>query len=171
VSRLCLRTMNFGPHTTEEGSFQIMDTSLDSGLNFFDTADVYRWEMGEGITEQIIGRWLKQGGRRDKIVLTTKVYGGMGEGVNDRGLSAYHIIQACNASLKRLETDIPFHGSIEENGDRLLAKLQCFEYHSLNIFHCEWFGQGEVDKLCQGWLLFKKYWPSRQEQNRCMFSF
>lgn len=105
VSRLCLGTMNFGPHTSEKDSSQIMDRAIDTGLNFFDTADVYGWKLGEGITEQIIGRWLDQGQRRDKIVLSTKVYGKMGEGVNDRGLSAYHIIQACEASLTRLKTD------------------------------------------------------------------
>jgi len=105
VSRLCLGTMNFGPHTTEKDSFTIMDKAIETGLNFFDTADVYGWKLGEGITEQIIGRWLEQGARRDKIVLSTKVYGKMGNGVNDRGLSAYHIIQACDASLSRLKTD------------------------------------------------------------------
>ncbi len=105
VSRLCLGTMNFGPHTSEPDSFKIMDEALERGINFFDTADVYGWEIGEGITEYIIGRWLAQGNRRDKIVLATKVYGKMGEGENDRGLSAYHIKKACEDSLKRLQTD------------------------------------------------------------------
>ncbi len=105
VSRLCLGTMNFGPHTTEKDSYAIMDQALEDGINFFDTADVYGWKIGEGITEQIIGRWLAQGGRRDKIVLATKVYGKMGEGENDRGLSAYHIRQAVDNSLRRLQTD------------------------------------------------------------------
>ena len=105
VSRLCLGTMNFGPETTEKDSFKIMDRALDLGFNFFDTANVYGWKIGEGITEQIVGRWLAQGERRDKIVLATKVYGKMGEGVNDRGLSAFHIRKACEDSLKRLQTD------------------------------------------------------------------
>lgn len=106
VSRLCLGTMNFGPHTTEEDSFKIMDKALELGLNFFDTANVYGWKKGEGITEQIIGRWLAQGGgRREKIVLATKVYGGMADGPNDSKLSAYHIRQACEESLRRLKTD------------------------------------------------------------------
>ncbi|MBC8400664.1 MAG: aldo/keto reductase [Candidatus Marinimicrobia bacterium] len=105
VSRLCLGTMNFGPHTSEPDSYKIMDEALEQGINFFDTADVYGWEIGEGITEYIIGRWLAQGNRRDKIVLATKVYGKMGEGENDRGLSAYHIKKACEDSLKRLQTD------------------------------------------------------------------
>jgi len=106
VSRLCLGTMNFGPLTTEQDSFAIMDQALELGLNFFDTADVYGWKLGEGITEQIVGRWLAQGGgRRDRIVLATKVYNKMGEGPNDRGLSAYHIRSACEGSLRRLKTD------------------------------------------------------------------
>lgn len=106
VSRLCLGTMNFGPHTTEEDSFEIMDQALDLGFNFFDTANVYGWKIGEGITENIIGRWLAQGGgRRDRIVLATKVYGKMGEGPNERRLSAYHIRKACEDSLQRMQTD------------------------------------------------------------------
>ncbi len=106
VSRLCLGTMNFGPQTSEKESWAIMDAALEAGLNFFDTADVYGWKKGEGITEQIIGRWLAQGdGRREKIVLATKVYGEMGDGPNDRGLSAYHIRKACEDSLRRLNTD------------------------------------------------------------------
>lgn len=106
VSRLCLGTMNFGPQTSEEDSFAIMDRALDLGINFFDTADVYGWKLGEGWTEQIIGRWLAQGGgRRDKVVLATKVFGRMGEWPNQSRLSARHIKQACEASLRRLHTD------------------------------------------------------------------
>jgi aryl-alcohol dehydrogenase-like predicted oxidoreductase len=106
VSRLCLGTMNFGPEATEPDSFAIMDHALDVGINFFDTADVYGWKMGEGITEQIVGRWMAQGGgRRQKIVLATKVNGRMGEGPNDRRLSAKHIRDAVEGSLKRLQTD------------------------------------------------------------------
>jgi NDP-hexose C3-ketoreductase / dTDP-4-oxo-2-deoxy-alpha-D-pentos-2-ene 2,3-reductase len=106
VSRLCLGTMNFGPKTTEPDSFAIMDRALDHGINFFDTANVYGWRLGEGVTEQIIGRWYAQGGdRREKVVLATKVHGKMSEWPNDGGLSARHIIAACDASLKRLQTD------------------------------------------------------------------
>ena len=106
VSKLCLGTMNFGPLTTEADSYIIMDKSLEHGINFFDTADVYGWKLGEGITEQIIGRWLAQGGtRREQIVLATKVNGKMGMGVNDQKLSAYHIRKACEDSLRRLQTD------------------------------------------------------------------
>jgi aryl-alcohol dehydrogenase-like predicted oxidoreductase len=106
VSRLCLGTMNFGPLTPEADSFAVMDRALEHGINFFDTADVYGWKRGEGITEQIIGRWFAQGGgRREKVVLATKVYGDMGDWPNDNRLSALHIRKACEASLKRLQTD------------------------------------------------------------------
>jgi len=106
VSRFCLGTMNFGPYTSEEDSFAIMDKSLELGVNFFDTANVYGRKLGEGITEKIIGRWLAQGGnRREQIVLATKVYGRMGERPNESRLSAYHILHACEDSLRRLQTD------------------------------------------------------------------
>lgn len=106
VSRLCLGTMNFGPQTTEADAFRIMDRALEHGINFFDTADVYGWVRGEGITEQILGRWFAQGGgRREKVVLATKVYGEMGEWPNTSKLSALHIRRACEGSLRRLGTD------------------------------------------------------------------
>src|SRR5262245_48443223 len=106
VSRLCLGTMNFGPKTDEPDSYTIMDRALHHGINFFDTANVYGWKLGEGVTENIIGRWFAQGGgRRDKVVLATKVYGRMSEWPNDQGLSARHIIRACEDSLRRLQTD------------------------------------------------------------------
>ena len=106
VSRLCLGTMNFGPETNETDSFAIMDRALELGLNFFDTADVYGWKVGEGWTEQIMGRWFAQGGgRREKVVLATKVFGRMGDGPNQSRLSALHIKRACEASLRRLQTD------------------------------------------------------------------
>ncbi len=83
VSRLCLGTMNFGPQTEEKESFAIMDKALELGINFFDTANVYGWKLGEGVTEQIIGRWFAQGGgRREKTVIATKVYGRMGDWPN-----------------------------------------------------------------------------------------
>ena len=106
VSRLCLGTMNFGPYTTEPDSYAIMDNALDQGVNFFDTADVYGWKQGEGVTEQIVGRWFAQGGgRREKTVIATKVYGDMGDWPNESRLSALNIRQACEGSLRRLQTD------------------------------------------------------------------
>ena len=106
VSRLCLGTMNFGPKTTEEESFAIMDKALDLGINFFDTANVYGRKLGEGVTEQIVGRWFAQGGvRREQTVLATKVYGRMGDWPNQSRLSALNIRQAVEGSLQRLQTD------------------------------------------------------------------
>lgn len=105
VSRLVLGTMNFGPRTSEAESHALMDRALELGLNFWDTANRYGREISDGYTEEIIGRWLAQGGRRDRIVLATKLYGPMGDGLNDRGLSAYHIRRACEDSLRRLQTD------------------------------------------------------------------
>ncbi len=106
VSRLCLGTMNFGPHTTEEASYAIMDKALELGINFFDTANVYGWKTGEGVTEQIVGRWFAQGGgRREKTIIATKVYGRMGDWPNQSRLSALNIRQAVEGSLKRLQTD------------------------------------------------------------------
>ena len=106
VSRLCLGTMNFGAITPEMESYQIMNRALESGINFFDTANVYGGKKGKGITEKIIGKWLEENKeRRDKIVLATKVYGEMGNRINEKYLSAYHIKKACEDSLKRLKTD------------------------------------------------------------------
>jgi aryl-alcohol dehydrogenase-like predicted oxidoreductase len=108
VSPLCLGTMNFGPQTSEADAFRIMDRALDLGINFFDTADVYGTKPGEGITEQILGRWFAQGphgARRERVVLATKVYGKMGGGPNQAGLSALHIRRACEDSLRRLQVE------------------------------------------------------------------
>jgi aryl-alcohol dehydrogenase-like predicted oxidoreductase len=110
VSPLCLGTMNFGPFTSEPDSFAMMDKALELGVHFFDTADVYGRKKGEGVTEKIIGRWFAQGGgRRERVVLATKVYGGMDPKDENpnlmAGLSARKIIQSCEASLKRMQTD------------------------------------------------------------------
>jgi aryl-alcohol dehydrogenase-like predicted oxidoreductase len=110
VSRLCLGTMNFGPQTSEPESHAVMDKAIELGINFFDTADVYGWKRGEGVTEKIIGNWFAQGGgRREKTILATKVYNDMDFDPQDltmkRGLSAVKIRRACEASLKRLKTD------------------------------------------------------------------
>ncbi|MFE6894692.1 aldo/keto reductase [Streptomyces sp. NPDC057694] len=110
VSRLVLGTMNFGPQTNEADSHAIMDAALASGINYFDTANVYGWGDNKGRTEEIIGTWFASGGgRRDKTVLATKVYGNMaGDGQpwpNHDRLSAVNIRRAVDASLKRLQTD------------------------------------------------------------------
>ncbi|MGW1766775.1 aldo/keto reductase [Streptomyces sp. NPDC002073] len=110
VSRIVLGTMNFGPQTDEPTSHSIMDAALDAGINFTDTANVYGWGENKGRTEQIIGTWFAQGGgRRDKTVLATKVFGNMaGDGdpwPNHDRLSALNIRRAVEASLTRLQTD------------------------------------------------------------------
>jgi aryl-alcohol dehydrogenase-like predicted oxidoreductase len=106
VSRLCLGTMNFGPTTEEAEACAIMDRAHEVGVNFFDTADIYGGAEGEGTTEQIVGRWFsKRRGRRERTVLATKVFGKMGGWPNEGRLSALHIRQACDASLRRLQTD------------------------------------------------------------------
>jgi aryl-alcohol dehydrogenase-like predicted oxidoreductase len=113
VSPLCLGTMNFGwdvPGTSQDEAFRIMDRALDLGINFFDTANVYGWRegggRGEGITEQILGRWFAQGDRRrERVVLATKVYGDMGTWPNEGRLSAVNIRRACDESLRRLQID------------------------------------------------------------------
>ncbi|WP_145409164.1 aldo/keto reductase [Paenibacillus xylanexedens] len=110
VSRICLGTMNFGPITDEKEAFRIMDAALDAGVNFFDTANIYGWRENSGLTEEIIGRWFSQGGgRREKVVLATKVYGSMhdeNDGPNNEaGLSAYKIRRHLEGSLRRLQTD------------------------------------------------------------------
>jgi aryl-alcohol dehydrogenase-like predicted oxidoreductase len=111
VSRIGLGTMNFGYTVDEPTSFAVMDAAMDAGISFFDTADVYGgpqtpdMKKGYGIAEETVGRWLQRSGHRDDIVLATKVYQPMGLGPNDRRLSAHHIRRACEASLRRLQTD------------------------------------------------------------------
>ena len=100
VSELCLGTMTFGRETEEEASHDIMDRFATAGGNFIDTADVY----SQGVSEQIVGRWLKNQ-RREDFVIATKVRFGMGNGVNDVGLSRKHIMDGVHESLRRLNVD------------------------------------------------------------------
>ena len=106
VSRLCLGTMNFGPETEKADSHAIMDAAHEYGINFFDTANVYGARVGRGVTEEIVGDWFASGGgRRERTVLATKLYGDMTDWPNDGRLSALNIRRALDASLKRLQTD------------------------------------------------------------------
>jgi len=101
VSQICLGTMMFGGKTDKGESIRIIDHALDQGLNFVDTADVYNG----GESERIVGEALAMDGRRRNVVLATKFYFPQGAGVNARGLSRRHLIDACDASLRRLRTD------------------------------------------------------------------
>ena len=109
VSEICLGTMTFGNQCDEKTSFAIMDKAWAGGVNFIDTADVYPLPpqlSTVGDTETIIGKWLKSNpGRRHETVLATKCNGKMGSAVNDQGLSRRHIMDAVDASLRRLQTD------------------------------------------------------------------
>ena len=106
VSRLCLGTMNFGPQTDESDAHTIMDSAHEHGINFFDTANAYGGAEHRGHTEEIIGRWFAGGGgRRERTVLATKVYGDMDGWPNSGKLSALNIRRALDASLRRLQTD------------------------------------------------------------------
>ena len=101
VSPLCLGAMNFGGPTNEEESIRIINRALEAGINFIDTANVYN----AGESERVVGKALQANGKRDQIILATKVHGKVGTGPNDQGLSRYHIIRACEDSLQRLQTD------------------------------------------------------------------
>jgi len=102
VSRICLGTMTFGAGADEATSFQLMDRFVEQGGTFLDTANVYT----TGVSEEIVGRWIKERGVRDQVVLATKVYGAMSDRPNDRGLSRIHIQRSVEASLRRLQTDV-----------------------------------------------------------------
>ncbi len=101
VSSLCLGVMNFGGVTNTEDSIAMIDRALDAGVNFIDTANVYN----AGESEVVLGKALKANGKRESIVLATKVNGVVDEGQNDKGISRYHIMKACEDSLRRLQTD------------------------------------------------------------------
>ncbi|MFE7130457.1 aldo/keto reductase [Streptomyces sp. NPDC057638] len=106
VSRLGLGTLSLGVRTTRDEAFALMDEALECGVNLFDTANHYGWQQHNGFTEELIGDWFAQGGgRRERVVLGTKVFNPMSELPNDRGLSARHIIASCEDSLRRLGTD------------------------------------------------------------------
>jgi aryl-alcohol dehydrogenase-like predicted oxidoreductase len=101
VSPLCLGAMNFGGPTSEADSIIMIDAAMDAGINFIDTANVYN----AGASEQVVGKALARDGKRAQVVLATKVNGTMGDGPNERGISRYHIMRACDDSLRRLQTD------------------------------------------------------------------
>ena len=131
VSSLCLGVMNFGGVTNAEDSIAMIDRALDAGINFIDTANVYN----AGESEIVLGKALKANGKRESIVLATKVNGAMGEGLNDRGISRYHIMKACEDSLRRLQTDhidlYQLHGGTIE--DPIDETIEAFKDKKIDI--------------------------------------
>jgi aryl-alcohol dehydrogenase-like predicted oxidoreductase len=121
VSPLCLGTMQWGWTADEATSFAVMDAFVEAGGNFLDTADIYsRWVEGNdgGVSEEVIGRWLAARGNRQQVIVATKARGPMGPGPNDQGLSRKHLIDACDASLRRLQTDyIDLYQTHSPDGD------------------------------------------------------
>ncbi|MFW6368600.1 MAG: aldo/keto reductase, partial [Spirochaetota bacterium] len=108
VSRICLGTMHFGPKTDKKESFRIMDKALEMGITYFDTANIYGRDKGPGATEEIVGEWFKTSGKRDDVILATKVYHSMTgkqEPNEAMGISRYKIRRHLEASLRRLQTD------------------------------------------------------------------
>ncbi|ONI76353.1 oxidoreductase [Actinosynnema sp. ALI-1.44] len=103
IPRLCLGTVSFGGRVEEDAAHRLMDHALAQGINFLDTANIYGWRVHKGYTEEMLGRWLV--GRRSEVLLATKVGNPMSDDPTDRGLSARHIVAACDASLRRLGTD------------------------------------------------------------------
>ena len=125
VSELCMGTMQFGWTTDEAHAFEVLDAYTESGGNFLDTADVYtRWFEGNpgGVAEEIIGRWITARGNRDQMVVATKCRGSMGPGPNDVGLSRKHIMDAVEASLRRLNID--YIDLYQAHSDDLEAPLE-----------------------------------------------
>lgn len=132
VSQLCMGTMQFGWTTDERHAYEVLDAYVASGGNFIDTADVYtRWVEGNpgGVAEEIIGRWIKARGNRQSLVVATKVRGTMGTGPNDVGLSRKHILEAVEASLRRLQIEyIDLYQSHSDDRDvRLEETLDAFD--------------------------------------------
>ncbi len=160
VSVLCLGTMQFGWTADEAASFSVLDAFVDAGGNFIDTANIYsRWADNSyaGKSEEIIGRWLKQHGRREDLVIATKVRGQMGPGPNDEGLSRKHIMRAVEDSLRRLQTDYIdlYQAHWYDSSTPLEETLRAFD---------DLIAQGKVRYIgasnYPAWLLTKALWVS-----------
>ncbi len=160
ISKLILGTMQFGWRVSEEESFQVMDKALELGINCFDTADIYS-SWGEnsypGKSEEIIGKWMKDRGVRDEIVLATKLLGKMSEDINDKGLSRRHVRQAISGSLKRLQTDwIDLYQIHSFDVDTPIEET----LHALNVL----IDNGEVNYIgasnIQPWKFIESLWRS-----------
>ncbi|GHV94834.1 oxidoreductase [Spirochaetia bacterium] len=136
VSRLCLGTMMFGGQTSEADSLSIMDYAFEHGINFFDTADMYN----QGESERVTGKGIR--GRRERIILATKVFNKMGDDPNDCGLSRRYIIKALDASLQRLDTDYidiyylhspDYRTSLEETLETMSDLVRAGKIHYVGI--------------------------------------
>jgi 1-deoxyxylulose-5-phosphate synthase len=167
VSRLCLGTMTYGspdwhPWTLDESASRpFIKRALERGINFFDTADMY----SRGASEEVLGRALKDFGRRDQVVLATKVFHPMGEGPNDRGLSRKHILEAIDASLRRLGTeyvdlyqihrfdyDTPVEETLEALND--IVRAGKVRYIGASSMHAWQFGKMLATSDARGWARF-----------------
>ena len=171
VSPLCLGSMQFGWTADEKTSFAVMDAFSEAGGNFIDTADIYsRWVEGNngGVSEEVIGRWLQARGNRQQMIIATKVRGRMGPGPNDEGLSRKHVLEACEASLRRLQTDsidlyqahffdanVPIDETLEAF-DRLVQQgkvryIGCSNYPAWRLMEALWtsdkFGLARYDSI------------------------
>jgi len=162
IAPIVLGTMQMGWRVEEEESFKIMDKALELGINCFDTADVYSYWADNsypGKTEEIIGRWLKDRGTRDDLVLATKLRGAMSDDVNDRGLSRRHVHQAIKRSLKRLQTDwIDLYQIHSFDNDVPIEET----LHALNML----VDDGLVNYIgasnIHPWMLVESFWVSQQ---------
>lgn len=165
VSELCLGTMQFGWTADETTSYKVLSAAYEAGINFIDTADVYsRWAEGNpgGVAEAIIGKWIKETNiPRDKLVLATKVRGKMGNGPNDEGLSRLHIMNAVEASLRRLGVDYidlyQTHSYDEKTpiGETLEALDALVRQGKIRYIGCSNY---------PAWRLTEAVWTSRQNQ-------
>lgn len=159
VSELCLGTMNFGWTADEQAAYTVFDAAFKAGINFIDTADVYtRWHPGNpgGVAETYVGNWMKNKSR-DQIILATKVRGRMGDGPNDEGLGRVHIMQAVEASLRRLQTDYIdlYQSHSPDDGVPIEETLRAYD----DLVH-----QGKVRYIgasnYPAWKLMKALWTS-----------
>ncbi|MHA1397809.1 MAG: aldo/keto reductase [Candidatus Heimdallarchaeaceae archaeon] len=160
ISSLILGTMQMGWRIDEEESFKVMDKALELGINCFDTADVYSYWADNsypGKTEEIIGRWLKDRGSRDDLILATKLRGAMSQDINNQGLSRRHVHQAIYGSLKRLQTDwIDLYQIHSFDNDTPIEET----LHALNLL----IDKGIVNYLgasnIHPWMLVESFWVS-----------
>jgi len=159
VSPLCLGTMNFGWTADEQAAYAVFSAAADAGVNFIDTADIYsRWAEGNpgGVSETYLGNWLKKQ-PRSKFVIATKVRGPMGDGPNDAGLSRQHILEAVDASLRRLQTDyIDLYQVHAPDEETPLEETMCVLNDLVRVGKVRYLGASNFE----AWRLCKSLWVS-----------